>query len=159
MLELLSPVVLAPGVKGFFENPGFLLGTPLVILGVIGLMIMLLPIELRWPVPSMAAAEPQVEAEVLDIEVHPGPKEYVTVGLILAVVTIVEVALYYIDIAQGALLGMLLVLSAVKFVLVVLWFMHLQFDSPLFSTLFTGGMMLVLALFIIVLASLGASLV
>jgi len=157
LLELL-PVVLAPGVKGFFENPGYLLGTPLVILGVIGLLVALSPIELRWPSPSQPSAT-TAEAEILDIEVHPGPTEYVRVGVILAAITIVEVAIYYVDMAQGALLGILLVLSAVKFALVVLWFMHLQFDSPLFSTLFTGGMMLVVALFIIVLASLGASLV
>ena len=157
MLELL-PVVLAPGVKGFFENPGYLLGTPLVILGVIGLLVALSPIELRWPSPSQPGPTAG-QAEILDIEVHPGPTEYVRVGLILAVITFVEVGVYYLDVAQGALLGILLVLSGVKFALVVLWFMHLQFDSPVFSTLFTGGMMLVVALFIIVLASLGASLV
>ena len=157
MLELV-PVVLAPGVKGFFENPGYLLGTPLVILGVIGLLVALSPIELRWPSPPQPSAT-AAETEILDVEVHPSPTEYVRVGVILVVITMVEVGVYYLDVAQGALLGILLVLSAVKFALVVLWFMHLQFDSPLFSTLFTGGMMLVVTLFIIVLASLGASLV
>ena len=69
------------------------------------------------------------------------------------------VAIYYVDIAQGLLLGLLLVLSAMKFVLVMLWFMHLRFDSPLFSTLFTGGLLLAVALFMVVLATLGSSLV
>jgi hypothetical protein len=36
--------------------------------------------------------------------------------------------------------------------------MHLRFDNRLFSTLFTGGLMLVAAIFIVVLATLGASL-
>ena len=41
----------------------------------------------------------------------------------------------------GALVPILLILSATKFALVVLWFMHLRFDNALFSTLFTGGLM------------------
>ena len=63
------------------------------------------------------------------------------------------------DLADGALLGMLLALSALKFVIVVLWFMHLKFDNKLFSIMFTGGLVLVAGLFTIVLATLGSSLV
>lgn len=159
----LAPVMLAEGTKGFFENPEYLLGIPLVLLGAIGVLIVLSPLGTarpRPPQPETEAAEVQVEAaeEILE-EGHPSPAEYVRVGLILGVVTALEVAVYYIDLLEGALIGILLALSTMKFVLVVLWFMHLQFDSRLFSTLFAGGLALVMVLFIVVLATLGASLV
>ena len=90
---------------------------------------------------------------------HPGPVEYAKIGLALAIVTAVEVAVYYMDALEVVLVPILLVLSALKFSLVAMWFMHLRFDSRLFSTLFVGGLMLAMAIFIVVLATLGASLV
>ena len=59
----------------------------------------------------------------------------------------------------GVLVPILVVLSALKFSLVVMWFMHLRFDSRLFSTFFVGGLILVAALFVVVLATLGGALV
>ena len=90
---------------------------------------------------------------------HPGPAEYVKIGLTLAVITAVEVAVYYIDALSDVLIPILIVLSALKFSLVVLWFMHLKFDNRLFSTLFVGGLMLAATLFVVVLATLGGKLV
>jgi cytochrome c oxidase subunit 4 len=151
-----ATVFLAPGPKGFFENAAWLIGLPLLALGAIGLLVALSPIELRWPQPQPAAPEPElVEPE----EGHPTPAVYLQVGLVLAVITLVEVIAYYVDIAQGALLGILLSLSLAKFALVVLWFMHLRFDNRLLSILFSGGLALVMALFIVVLATLGSNLV
>ncbi len=89
---------------------------------------------------------------------HPGPLEYTRIGLILAVITAVEVGAFYMDIAQWALVSILVVLSAVKFTLVVMWFMHLRFDSRLFSGLLVGGLMLAAALFVVVLSTLGGGL-
>jgi cytochrome c oxidase subunit 4 len=156
VLEL-ATVILAPGPKGFFETSSFLLGVPLVILGAIGVLIALMPIDIRWPQRQPAGpAEPE---EILPPpEGHPTAMTYIQVGAILAVVTAVEVAVYYVDVLEGALVAILLVLSAMKFALVALWFMHLRFDSPILSVLFTGGLVLVAALFAVVLASLGASL-
>ncbi len=74
-------------------------------------------------------------------------------------ITAVEVAIYYVDMADGLLLAILLVLSAAKFVLVALWFMHLRFDNKMLSVMFSAGMVLVAALFVIVLSTLGANLV
>ena len=73
---------------------------------------------------------------------HPGPLEYVKIAVILCVITSVEVAVYYIPALFDAIVPILLVLSAVKFSLVVLWFMHLRFDSRLFSGIFFGGLIL-----------------
>ncbi len=160
MLAAAVPV-LASGVKGFFETSTLVVGIPLVAVGAIGLLLALSPVEIRWPVRQQAGpAETKVAAEVeASAEGHPDPAAYIRVGIILGIVTAVEVAIYYLDIAYGALLGLLLALSVMKFVLVALWFMHLQFDSRLFSTLFAGGLALVIALFFVVLATLGASLV
>jgi len=157
MLALATVLLSSPGLKGFFENPAYLLGIPLAVLGAIGLLIALSPVELRWPQPGPpAVAEAEMEYVV---EGHPTASTYVTVGLILSVITVFEVIVYYVDALSGALLGILMSLSALKFLLVVLWFMHLRFDSPVFSILFAGGLTLVAALLFVVLASLGASLV
>ena len=89
---------------------------------------------------------------------HPGPLEYVKIGAALAIVTAVEVAVYYISALEDVLVPILVVLSALKFSLVALWFMHLRFDSRLFSTFFVGGLMLAAAIFVVALATLGGSL-
>ncbi len=155
MLPLAIVLLSSPGPKGFFENPAYLLGIPLVILGAFGALLVFAPVELRWPQGQPA----QAEGEIVVAEGHPTAGTYVTVGSILAAVTVLEVAVYYIHALHGALVGILLVLSALKFALVALWFMHLRFDNRLFSILFAGGLTLVVALFFVVLASLGASLV
>jgi len=151
--------LLAGGGKAFFENPGYLLGIPLVALGVAVVLLALSPVEvLRWP--ERRAVEPQAVVELLPPpEGHPTAMVYIQVGVILAIVTAVEVVFYYIDLADGLLLAVLMVLSALKFVMVVLWFMHLRYDSRLLSIAFAGGLVLVAALFFVVLATLGASLV
>jgi cytochrome c oxidase subunit 4 len=154
VLALLVPLLLSPGVKGFFEDPRYLLGLPLAAIGALGILVALSPVELRWPQPATQPAHMAPGAEG-----HPGPAAYVTVGAILAVVTMIEVGVYYTSIVRGALITVLLLLSAMKFVLVVLWFMHLQFDSKVFSVLFAGVLLLVVSLFVVVLTTLGASLV
>lgn len=73
---------------------------------------------------------------------HPGPGEYIQIGIILAVITGVEVALYYVDIIREVVIPALLILTFVKFVLVVLWFMHLRFDSPWFRRMIVAGLVL-----------------
>ena len=155
-MDILSAVFLSPGVKGVFEDPRYLLGVPLAALGLLGLMIAMSPIELRRPQPTVPSQDVILAHGA---EGHPSPSAYVTVGLILAVITVVEVAIYYVDMVEGALIAILLALSAMKFVLVVLWFMHLRFDNRLFSVFFAGALLLVVALFVVVLTSLSAGLV
>ncbi len=90
---------------------------------------------------------------------HPGPLEYLQIGLVLAVVTGIEVTVYYAGINHNLLVGILLALSALKFSLVVLWFMHLKFDNRVLANMFVGGLLLAMALFVVVLAIMGAGLV
>ncbi|MSQ26553.1 MAG: cytochrome C oxidase subunit IV [Dehalococcoidia bacterium] len=88
---------------------------------------------------------------------HPGPGEYIKIAVILAVITLVEVAVYYVPSLSGALTPILMVLSTIKFSMVVLWFMHLKFDSVLFSYLFVGGLGIAGAVLIALLFLFGAS--
>ena len=87
---------------------------------------------------------------------HPTPAKYVTIGVILAVITAIEVAIYYVPdfvlVFRPVLEPVLLILSALKFTLVAMFFMHLKFDSRLFSSLFVGGILLAAGLMISLLA-------
>jgi cytochrome c oxidase subunit 4 len=86
-----------------------------------------------------------------ELEHHPGPRQYVTVAAVLAVVTALEVWIYYVEALRDLLVPFLLAFSAIKFALVVLWFMHLRFDSAIFKRLFVTGVILALSVFAIVL--------
>ena len=66
---------------------------------------------------------------------------YIKVAVSLAIVTGVEVALYYLDIGKW-FMPILLVLMVIKFVTVVSLFMHLRFDNKIFSWLFYSGLFL-----------------
>ena len=72
---------------------------------------------------------------------------YWMIGAILAVITGMEVAIFYITALGGVVVPLLLLLSAGKFILVVLFFMHLHFDSKVFAGLFIAG--LTLAAFVV----------
>ena len=140
------------------EHLELLLGLPLWVFALLGAVR--LPAWWRQPMGVQGVPPgPRQEAAAQERRGHPGPREYVGIGLALAVVTAVEVAVYYLDALEDVLVPTLLVLSATKFSLVVLWFMHLKFDSRLFSALFLGGLMMVAGAFVVVLATFGASLV
>jgi cytochrome c oxidase subunit IV len=82
---------------------------------------------------------------------HPSPRQYIKVAVILAIITAAEVGLYYIDLPNNPLIGLLVAFSALKFALVVLWFMHLRFDSPILKRLFVTGLILAGTVYAIVL--------
>ncbi len=76
-----------------------------------------------------------------DVEhAHPGPRTYTVVGVILAIITLIEVWAYNQPELRAALVPILLVLSAVKFATVVGFFMHLRFDNRLFVAVFGFGL-------------------
>jgi cytochrome c oxidase subunit 4 len=82
---------------------------------------------------------------------HPGPKEYIRIAIILAAITAAEVAVYYLEGAGDYLIPILFFFSFVKFSLVVLWFMHLKFDSRTYARFFVMGLAGAITLFLIVL--------
>jgi cytochrome c oxidase subunit 4 len=69
---------------------------------------------------------------------HPEPRTYIKIGVILTVITAVEVAIYYVPALRGILVPTLLLFSAVKFAIVVGYYMHLKFDAVIYSRLFLG---------------------
>ena len=71
---------------------------------------------------------------------HPTAGTYFIVGAVLTVITIIEVWAYYIPslVASTFFVPLLLIMSAVKFVTVVMFYMHLKYDHKLFRALFTG---------------------
>ncbi len=84
---------------------------------------------------------------------HPGERQYIAIALILAVITAVEVAFSYIEAVEPILAPSLILLSIVKFFMVVGWFMHLRFDSRLFRRLFVAGIVLAIFCYSAVLAT------
>lgn len=84
---------------------------------------------------------------------HPGPPTYVRIAVVLAIITVIEVATYYLESIFGAaLIPILLVLSAAKFVLVVGYYMHLKFDAPLLRGMFAWGLTVAIAITLAMLA-------
>ncbi len=83
---------------------------------------------------------------------HPTWHTYKWVALILFLITVAEVWVYYLPhfTATRFFVPTLLVLSAAKFIIVVMFYMHLKNDAKLFRALFSGP----LAIAVIMLISL-----
>lgn len=96
---------------------------------------------------------PEVDIREDDDHVdHWSDLQYVKLFVFLVVVTAVEVALSYMVDDLGALfLPLLLLLMAVKFFAVVLFFMHLKFDNRLFGIMFYMGLVLAVGVYIVAL--------
>lgn len=89
---------------------------------------------------------------------HPTPAQYWKIAALLAVLTALEVAMYYIDKQLGldlANAAILIVLAIAKFLIVIGWFMHLRYEHPLLNRFFTAGFVLAMGLYTVVLVSLG----
>ncbi len=88
-----------------------------------------------------AATTPEAHGEE---QHHPGWSTYWKVALILTLITVAEVWAYYIPsfVASRAFVPSLLIMSAVKFVIVVAFYMHLKYDHKLFRALFTGPLLI-----------------
>jgi cytochrome c oxidase subunit 4 len=83
---------------------------------------------------------------------HPGPAEYIRIGIILFILTVIEVAIVYLPALAAILVPLLMVLMVVKFAMVVLWFMHLKFDARLFSTLFVFPLLVAVCIILALIA-------
>ncbi|OLC37119.1 MAG: hypothetical protein AUH81_06950 [Candidatus Rokubacteria bacterium 13_1_40CM_4_69_5] len=75
-------------------------------------------------------------------QAHPNAETYLRVAAALVVLTVLEVGVFYVPAFHPVLVPTLLVLSALKFSLVVLFYMHLKMDSPFFSFLFGAPLLL-----------------
>ena len=84
---------------------------------------------------------------------HPSWKQYKWVALWLTVITVLEVWIYYTSFSQSPLyVPTLLIFSALKFTIVVLFYMHLKYDHKLFRALFTGPLVIAVCTLLALLA-------
>jgi cytochrome c oxidase subunit IV len=99
--------------------------------------------------------EPEYHGPALDAH----DKQYIGVGFGLAVLTAIEVGLYFIEkdggISGGQSSWMLLVLAFIKFAVVAGFFMHLKLDNPIFKRLFVMGAILAGFCYVAVLTAFG----
>jgi cytochrome c oxidase subunit 4 len=67
---------------------------------------------------------------------------YVQIAMLLAVITGIEITCVFLPFAKWVLVTALVVLSAVKFLFVIFYFMHLRWDKPFCTILFFIGLIL-----------------
>lgn len=87
---------------------------------------------------SVATAHPAAHG-------HPEPSKlhtYVQIAMILSVITGIEIVLIYLPLAKWLVISALCLLSAVKFMFVIFYFMHLRWDKPFCTILFFIGLVL-----------------
>ena len=82
---------------------------------------------------------------------HPSDNKYMQIAAILAVLTALEVATYFVNMPGAVLVPALMVMMVVKFFLVAAWFMHLRFDSRMFTRFFVTGLVLATTVYLITL--------
>ena len=75
---------------------------------------------------------------------HPTGNQYLKIAIILTIITAIEVWAYYIPalVASPLFNPALILMSALKFAIVVLFYMHIKFDHALFRLLFTASLIL-----------------
>jgi len=73
---------------------------------------------------------------------HPTAGTYIRVAIILTVLTVLEVGVFYVPAFHPVLVPVLLTLSAIKFAIVVMFYMHLKMDNKFFTLLFGGPLLL-----------------
>jgi cytochrome c oxidase subunit 4 len=107
----------------------------------------------------MSITEERPSIVTHDIHAHPGPRRYVQIAAILAVLTAMEVELsylhkqwHYVEQRTWVVIPPLIILAIVKFTLVAAFFMHLRFDNRIFTVFFAGGIAVALTVFIAILS-------
>jgi cytochrome c oxidase subunit IV len=81
----------------------------------------------------------------------PTPKEYIRIGLVLAVLTGFEIYMSYSGVHGSALIAILIGAAILKFVLVVSYYMHLKYDDRRYARFFVMGIVGAATLYLIVL--------
>jgi cytochrome c oxidase subunit IV len=83
---------------------------------------------------------------------HPADRTYLKVGAALFILTAIEIALYFVEDALASdwsfyvLIGSLIFLSTIKFILVVMYYMHLKWDDRMFTWFFLAGLFVATAI-------------
>jgi cytochrome c oxidase subunit IV len=82
------------------------------------------------------------DAHAIVHEEHPGPMVYIVVAVVLCILTGMEIGVFYAPALQSVLVPLLIVLAIAKFILVASFYMHLWYDSTVFSIFFVFPLML-----------------
>jgi len=90
---------------------------------------------------------PEIDVHAMgEMHEHPTWREYKWVAVILTLITVAEVWVYYTPLQNSPVfVPLLLIMSAVKFAIVVLFYMHLKYDHRLFKALFTGPLIIAMS--------------
>ena len=88
-------------------------------------------------------------------EPHTSNGTYLLVALVLAVITAVEVMVFYLEALRPIIVPTLVVLSASKFILVASFFMHLKYDGRVLRGLFAGPLFVAVAIILAMMALYG----
>ena len=86
-----------------------------------------------------------------DQHAHHSPAQYVFIAVVLGALTALEVWLSYSSLDHTPQTVLLVCLMVLKFALVVMYFMHLRFDKPVFRRFFVTGLLLAIGVYLIVL--------
>ena len=92
-----------------------------------------------------------------ELKPHPTPRQYVLIAVVLVVITGFEVATSYIstdDVSARIIAAVLITMAAVKFFLVVAWYMHLRTDLRIFRRMFITGLVLAGFVYLVMLSTL-----
>jgi cytochrome c oxidase subunit 4 len=91
-----------------------------------------------------------------ELKPHPTPRQYVLIAVVLVIITGLEVGASYLegDINDNLIIALLGVMAAIKFFLVVSWYMHLRTDLKIFRRVFLVGLVLAAAVYMIALTTL-----
>lgn len=81
---------------------------------------------------------------------------FVQIAMVLSVITGIEIVIIYLPIGKWLVVSSLVVLSTVKFLLVIFYFMHLKWDKVFCTILFFIGLVLALGTVAALLALFGA---
>ncbi len=84
--------------------------------------------------------ESQVIQHDMAHSAHPTTSTYFKVAMTLSILTAIEVAVFYLDFVGHGIIPILALLSGAKFILVMMYYMHLKFDNRIFSTMFVAGL-------------------
>ncbi len=90
---------------------------------------------------------------------HATVATYVRVAVVLSIITTLEVGIIYLRQFTPILVPLLLVMSASKFTLVVLFFMHLRYEGRALTVLFAGPVVIAVTLAVALMTLAGAFLV
>lgn len=80
---------------------------------------------------------------------------YVQIAAVLFFVTLVEVGVFYVEALRVVLAPLLLTLSATKFALVAMFYMHLRYDRRLLAGVFVVGLLFAAAMIASILVIMG----